>query len=201
MSENKKSIDKTLTKALISLVLVLVLLAGGIIGGMAIQSHREKVAMEKIDNTSVSQKVVGLNELTTAQLTYHGLVEFSEGSVRFINKKEFLMVYTAKVTAGVDFSKAEIKESGNKITVKLPPARIQTITVDPDSIEFYDTKKAIFNHADKEDAIEAQKEADEDIRMSMDKQELLNTANAQAKKMLTDMLEAVVADGTTIIIE
>lgn len=201
MSENKKSIDKTLTKALISLVLVLVLLAGGIIGGMAIQSHREKVAMEKIDNTSVSQKIVGLKELTTAQLTYHGIVEFEDGNVRFLNKKEFLMVYTAKVTAGVDFSKAEIKESGKKITVKLPPARIQTISIDPDSIEFYDTKKAIFNHASKEDAIDAQKEADEDIRMSMDKQELLNTATVQARQMVTDMLEAVVAEGTTIIIE
>lgn len=200
-NKKKKSIDKTITKALIALVLVLVLLVGGIIGGMAIQSHREKEAMERIDNTSISQKVVGLNELTTAQLTYHGLVEFTEGNVRFINKKEFLMTYTAKVTAGVDFSKAEINESGKKITVKLPAARIQTITVDPDSIEFYDTKKALFNHASKEDAIEAQKEADEDIRMSMDKQELLNTATAQARQMVTDMLEAVVADGTTIIIE
>ena len=201
-SNNKsKKVDSTLTKAIIILVLVIALLGAALVGDMAIQKHREVEAMEKIDNTSISQKVVGLKQITTAQLTYHGLVEYEEGKIRFINQKEFLMTYTAKVTAGVDFSQAEVKESGNQVSVKLPSAKIQTITIDPDSIEFYDIKKALFNHASKEDAIEAEKIADEDIRSSMDKQELLNTANEQARAMVKEIMSPALADGTTLVIE
>lgn len=201
-SNNKsKKVDSTLTKAIIILVLVIALLGAALLGGMALQKHREVEAMEKIDNTSITQKVVGLKNLTTAQLTYHGLVEYEEGKIRFINQKEFLMTYTAKVTAGVDFSQAEVKESGNQVTVKLPAAKIQTITIDPDSIEFYDIKKALFNRASKEDAIEAEKIADEDIRASMDKKELLNTATIQAREMVKEIMTPALADGMTLVIE
>ncbi|MBP3882714.1 MAG: DUF4230 domain-containing protein [Lachnospiraceae bacterium] len=199
-SKNKK-VDSTLTKAIIILVLVIALLGAALLGGMALQKHREVEAMEKIDNTSITQKVVGLKQLTTAQLTYHGLVEFEEGKIRFINQKEFLMTYTAKVTAGVDFSQAEVKESDNQVTVKLPAAKIQTITIDPDSIEFYDIKKALFNRASKEDAIEAEKIADEDIRASMDKKELLNTATIQAREMVKEIMTPALANGMTLVIE
>ena len=201
-SNNKsKKVDSTLTKAIIILVLAIALLGAALLGGMALQKHREVEAMEKIDNTSITQKVVGLKNLTTAQLTYHGLVEYEEGKIRFINQKEFLMTYTAKVTAGVDFSQAEVKESGNQVTVKLPAAKIQTITIDPDSIEFYDIKKALFNRASKEDAIEAEKIADEDIRASMDKKELLNTATIQAREMVKEIMTPALADGMTLVIE
>lgn len=197
----QKKANSTLTKVIVVLILIIAILAAALIGGMAIQKNREVEAMEKIDNTSISQKVVGLKELTTAQLTYHGLVEYEEGKIRFINQKEFLMTYTAKVTAGVDFSKAEITEDGKQITVKLPQATIQAISIDQDSIEFYDLKRAIFNHASKEDAIEAEKIADEDIRASMDKQELLKTANDQARAMVKEMLTSTLADGATLVIE
>ena len=89
-SKNKK-VDSTLTKTIIVLVLVIALLGAALLGGMAIQKHREVEAMEKIDNTSISQKVVGLKQMTTAQLTYHGLVEYEEGKIRFINQKVALL--------------------------------------------------------------------------------------------------------------
>ena len=111
------------------------------------------------------------------------------------------MTYTAKVTAGVDFSQAEVKESDNQVTVKLPAAKIQTITIDPDSIEFSDIKKALFNRASKEDAIEAEKIADEDIRASMDKKELLNTATIQAREMVKEIMTPALANGMTLVIE
>lgn len=197
----QKKANSTLTKVIIALILIIALIVGGIVGGIAIQQHREEEVAERVDNVSISQKVVGLSQLTTAQLTYHGLVEFSEGKVRFINKKEFLMTYTAKVTAGIDFSQAEVTESINKVTIKLPAAKIQTVSIDPNSIQFYDLKKALFNQASKEDAVEAQKEADADVRSSMDKKELLETATEQAKSMITEMVTPFLADGMTLIIE
>ena len=67
------------------------------------------------------------------------------------------MYYNATLRAGVDLSKAEVKERGDdKIVVKLPHAAIQgTPNIDPNSIEFMDEKKAILNWNKKEDVAEA----------------------------------------------
>lgn len=203
----KKTFGRSLKKffkVFFGTLLVLALIAGGIIGGMHLQKSRDeaKAADEApvITNYSISQKVVELKQLTTAQLTYHGLVEFEEGKVRFINEKAFLMTYTGKVTAGVDFSKAKITESEKQITIELPDAEIFTTGIDPNTIQFYDTKKALFNKSDKEDTVEAEKEAKADMEASMDKKELLDTAKAQAKTMVLEMFTPVVGEDVKLVV-
>ena len=195
---------KKFLKAFCAIILACMLLAGGIIGGIMWQrNHQETKVEEKapiLKNVSISQKVVELKQLTTAQLTYHGLVEYEEGSVRFINEKAFLMTYTGKVTAGVDFSKAKITESETQITVELPEAEIFTQAIDPNSIQYYDTKKAIFNKSDRDDSTAAQKEAYENMDASMDKKELLTTAKAQAKAMVLEMFTPVVGENVKLVV-
>ena len=195
---------KKFLKVLFAIALACLLLAGGIIGGIMWQrNHQESKAEEEapvIKNVSISQKVVDLEQLTTAQLTYHGLVEYEEGSVRFINEKAFLMTYTGKVTAGVDFSKAKITESDSQITIKLPEAEIFTKSIDPNSIQYYDTKKAIFNKSDRDDSTAAQKEAYDNMDASMDKKELLDSAKSQAKAMVLEMFTPVVGENVKLVV-
>ncbi len=190
----KKSFGETLKKILkvfCGLLLAGLLIVGGIFGGINYQRNKQeaKVAEEApvIKNTAIAQKIVELKQLTTAQLTYRGLIEYKEGKVRVINKNEFLMTYTAKVTAGIDFSKANVIESDDEVIIELPKAKVLTQSIDPDSIEFYDIKKAFFNPPSREDALTAQEEAYADLDASLDKKELLETANAQAKVMVTEM--------------
>ena len=179
---------KKILKILVAIILAGLLLAGGLFAGMSYQQKKieEKTAEEApvIKNTPISQKVVELKQLTTAQLTYQGLVEYEEGKVPFYNKNVFLMTYTAKATAGIDFSKAKITEKDNLILIELPKAEVLTTQIDLDSIKYYDIKRAKINPPSREDSLAAQKDAYEDLDASMDKKELLESATAQAKVML-----------------
>ena len=65
------------------------------------------------------------------------------------------MIYDASVKAGVDLKQVQIDIKGNNISVTLPKAEIQDITIDPGSLEFYDEKFALFNFQDREDTVEA----------------------------------------------
>ena len=47
------------------------------------------------------------------------------------------MIYDASVKAGVDLKQVQIDIKGNNISVTLPKAEIQDITIDPGSLEFY----------------------------------------------------------------
>lgn len=196
---------KKFFKILAAILLAGLLIVGGLFAGMSFQKNKDEAKVAEtapvIQNTPISQKVVALKELTTAQLTYRGLVEYEEGKVPIINKNVFLMTYTARVTAGVDFSKAIITEKDEVIIIELPTAKVLTKQIDLESIEYHDVKKAKFNPPSREDAIAAQKDAYEDLDISMDKKELLDTANAQAKVMLKEMLEPFLADGVELIVK
>ena len=103
------------------------------------------------------------------------------------------MIYDARIKAGIDLSRAQTEVSGNTITITLPPAEIQDITIDPDSLEFYDEKIALFNPDNKEDTVTALQYAKEDAEKNAAQKELLETAEAQAKlaiqKLLTPLIE------------
>lgn len=65
------------------------------------------------------------------------------------------MVYSADVTAGVDLSQASVTVSGKQINVTLPQAKVQTVSIDPNSLKFYDSSFALFNWENKNDTAEA----------------------------------------------
>lgn len=196
---------KKILKVLVAIILAGLLIVGGLFAGMSYQQKKieTKTAEDApvIKNTPISQKVVALKQLTTAQLTYQGLVEYEEGKVPIINKNVFLMTYTAKVTAGIDFSKAIVTEKDEVIIIELPKAEVLTKQIDLESIKYYDIKKSKINPPSREDALAAQKDAYEDLDVSMDKKELLDTANAQAKAMLKEMLEPFLAEDVELIIK
>lgn len=196
---------KKILKVLFAIALAALLIVGGLFAGMSFQQKKDDAKATEnapvIKNTPISQKVVELKQLTTAQLTYQGLVEYEEGKVPIINKNVFLMTYTAKVTAGIDFSKAIITEKDEVIIIELPKAEVLTKQIDLDSIKYYDIKKSKINPPSREDALAAQKDAYEDLDVSMDKKELLDTANTQAKVMLKEMLEPFLADGVELIVK
>ena len=204
----KKSFSKKLKKVLkvlVALLLAAVLIAGGIFGGIMYQRSREEAKVKEeapvIKNTSISQKVVELSQLTTAQLTYRGLIDFEEGKVPFVNKNKYFMLYTAKVTAGVDFSDAKVTETDNGVVIELPKAKLLTKNIDPDTLEFYDVKVAKINPPSREDAVASLEAAYEDLDSSFDKRELLESADAQAKRMVTEMFTPLLDEGVILTVK
>ena len=143
----------------------------------------------EITNTFISEKLEAVSELTTAKLTYTGLVRYTEGNIPFLTKKEFNMLYRAGVRAGIDLSQANIDVTDSEVKLTLPKAEIQEISVDADSIQFYDESFALFNGEKREDTVEALKVAEEDVRENGNMEDLMAEAQEQTEILLTGFLD------------
>jgi len=139
------------------------------------------------------------SELTTAELTYTGLVTFEDGSIPFLTKKGFTMKYTATVEAGIDFSKIEVDVSGKTVKVTLPETEIQSVKVDPNSIDFYDESFALFNWKDNEDVSDAIARAESDIQNNADMESLKKKSEMQTEKLIRGILEGAIGERELII--
>ncbi len=111
------------------------------------------------------------------------------------------MTYTADIVAGVDMSKVTVDlvqpQGGNpgKVTVSIPKAAVQSVTIDPDSLEFYDQKWALFNKTANTDVQEALKAAEQDARQNFGKKELISTAQEQAEEVIRGFVQSVLPEG------
>ena len=153
----------------------------------------------EITNTFISEKLEAVSELTTAKLTYTGLVRYTEGNIPFLTKKEFNMLYRAGVRAGIDLSQANIDVTDSEVKLTLPKAEIQEISVDADSIQFYDESFALFNGEKREDTVEALKVAEEDVRENGNMEDLMAEAQEQTEILLTGFLDELSGDRTLVI--
>lgn len=175
------------TKVIAAIVVVVVIMAGAIIGYRKIEGifNPEKDGPE-ITTTVVSRQLQTMQDLTTAKETDYGFEEFSEGKVSYVNKKKFTMFYSYEIRAGVDLSKAKIAvdNEARTISITLPQAELQSVSVDPDSLKFFDVENSLFNGNDVTDTADALKEAKIAASNKANKSELLQEANDQAVEIV-----------------
>ncbi len=156
-------------------------------------------AVPEITIDYINRKLENISSLSTAEMMYNGLYTVSEGKIPFITKKGFSMLYMATVHAGIDASLIEIEITEDKVIVTLPAAEIQMSRVDPDSIQFYDEKQALFNWTQKTDVTEALSAAETDVKEKADTDGLIERANQQAEYIIKGLLEGSVGDRKIIV--
>ena len=127
-----------------------------------------------------------MQDLTTAKENDYGFEEFSEGKIAHVNKKKFTMFYSYEIRAGVDLAKAEIKvhDDTRTISITLPKATLQSVSVDPDSLRFFDSESSLFNGNEVTDTAEALKHAKKSASDKASKSKLLQEADKQAKQIV-----------------
>ena len=179
-------------------LLILVLLLGM---GAGIYGYARYTAPKEPELTSafVSGKLEAVSELTTARLTYTGLIKYSEGKIPFLTKNSFSMIYTARVRAGIDIRQAEIDIQEDQVVITLPECEVQSIEIDEDSIEFYDEKWALFNRTEKEDVIDMVAAAKADVSEKADMESLIQNARTQTERIVRGLLEDVVGERALVI--
>lgn len=162
--------------------------------GFACARHIYREPEPSISTTAIEQKLVQCSSLTTAKLEYRGLVQYSEGEIPLINKKGFSMIYDAQIQAGIDLSLADVTVNGDTIQITLPEPSIQSIEINPDTIEFYDEQYALFNWTDKEDVTTALEYAKQDAELQADSSEILSLAKEQAHTVIETLLFPITDD-------
>ena len=180
-------------------IILIVVAVALIMGGVWLKTFLFGKSEPKITTDYITGKLDVASELTTAELTYTGLVTFEDGSIPFLTKKGFTMKYTATVEAGIDFSKIEVDVSGKTVKVTLPETEIQSVKVDPNSIDFYDESFALFNWKDNEDVSDAIARAENDIQNNADMENLKKKSEMQTEKLIRGILEGAIGERELII--
>ncbi len=168
---------------LLTVIAVAALIATGFLAARLLD--REKVT---VSASSIEERLSKCSSLTTARLDYRGMIKYEEGDIPYINQKSFSMIYDAHIKAGIDLSQAKVEVNGKKIKVTVPAPEIQDITIDSDSLEFYDEKLALFNWTDREDTAKAMEYAKQDAAAKAAESDILTQASAQAQTVIETLI-------------
>lgn len=198
MTEQKEK-EKWGFKLRIGLIILILLLLLAGFAGFTISNKIYESKQPKITSTYISEKIQTASDLTTAEMVYHGLITYSDGEIPFLTRKQFSMIYSAKVRAGVDFSKIKVDVTKDKVVIEIPDAEIQSIDVDSDSIEFYDEQFALFNWTEKEDITDTISAAREDVRTKADVESLVQKADEQTAVILQGILSSSIGERELLI--
>ena len=155
-------------------------------------SSCESSAIEMIPSTSQMQAIC---EMGTMECYYHTVAIVEEDDARkflwWSKDKHFWIEYSAKATLGVDISLLEMDISGDKITIKLPEAKIITTGVDGQTkfIYYVDADSVKINSEDETKAM-AIAQADLETKITSDKA-LLSSARERAKTLLENYINKI----------
>ena len=136
--------------------------------------------------TLVTQ-VQSLSQLVTVKYVLEKVVLIEDESHWFelqLGENRLLMVAHGIVKAGVDLSEikpGDIRTSGKKIIVKLPPARITDCYLDDKYTEVVDRKTGLLRTFDKDLEQNARRQAVEDINRSARNSGILKDADERAR--------------------
>lgn len=184
---------KRILTAIICLLIGAAIAAGGIY-------YMHLKAQPVVDAKGLMERLEEASELTVAKNYYTGIVRFNEGSIPLINKNGFSMKYEAEIDAGFNLEDVTIEVTDDQVIVTVPDAEIQSINIDPDSLEFYDNKTSIFKTDRKEATKKALQEAQKDAEKNATKKGLLEEADKRADVIFKGILEGGVGDREIVVI-
>ncbi|MBR5322935.1 MAG: DUF4230 domain-containing protein [Clostridia bacterium] len=140
------------------------------------------------------------SELTTANLTFTTMSEFKDSGIAIINKSNFIMVFEATARIGIDIKDVEVDADNiNKIVwITIPTAKVLDVDINYDSIKYFDEKFSLFNFNKKEDANEANKQAEAEAKKELEKMGALKMADDQSEALIKGLIEDLVPDNYTI---
>ena len=196
--EKKEEDNSKVVAAVIHLIMTIIIVVAVIavvwmIGNMITAEQEPDVT-----NTFIGSRLESVSELTTAKLTYNGLIRYEDGEIPILTKKSFSMIYRAEVKAGIDFSEMNMEENivitDTTVTITLPEVAILDVEVAEDSIEFYDEQSALFNWTEKEDTIDAIQAAENDVKEKADMEELKARAKSQPTVLLQELFQNVIGE-------
>lgn len=179
-------------RTLIVIIAALALIAVGFLGAKLLNKSNKVT----VSAASIEERLSKCSSLSTARLDYRGIIKYSDGDIQFINKKSFSMIYDAHIKAGVDLAKASVQVKGNTVKITVPEPEIQDITVDSNTLEFYDEQFALFNWTDKSDTAKALEYAKEDAQVKAEATDILTQAKEQAKTVIETLITPITSDSS-----
>lgn len=194
-----KSGNAGVVKTIIRAIVVLGVCAAIVAVVLAVKDMTENAGQPKITGTFVSEKLEDCSELSSAELTYRGMVGFQDGDIPFLTQKAFSMLYTAEIRAGVDLGEAQVSVNDAELRIDLPPVTVQTLTILPDSLQVIDEQRALLNWTSRDDTVKAMQYAEDDAMEHADIDGLKARATEQTEKLINGLFEGFIGNRTLVV--
>lgn len=135
-----------------------------------------------------------------ARFTYSQKI--SDWEIPF-TEKAFTMKWNGVITAGIDMDGVSIhtNKAGNKLIVTIPNAKVISFRIDEESIELLNEQNNLLNLISLEDLFQLDVEIEDTMKKRALSNDLLETAQDNARIMITDVLRSNPAIGSHYMIE
>ena len=183
-------------KKVLAILIALLVGAAAAAGGIF---YFHMKAQPKVDAKSLMERLEESSELTVEKNFYTGIVRFEEGTIRFIDKNGFNMKYEAEIDAGFELENVNIEVNDDSVVVTVPEAKILSVNIDPDSLEFYDNQVSLIKTDRKEATKQALQAAQKDAEEHATGKGILEAANKRAEVIFKGILEGGVGDREIIV--
>ncbi|MEG0273217.1 MAG: DUF4230 domain-containing protein [Hydrogenoanaerobacterium sp.] len=184
-------------KVIIAAIAAVILVVAAFLGG-GLWSKAKNPPPPVITSEIVSQRLVGLSELSSVKYLYTNMGKFEESNNFYgwevpLTKKLFIVSYDGVITAGIDMKNIKIDVTSNKITVTLPPAALLSHTITDGSVQVFDESKNIFNPIKITDYTSFCEDEKTKIEEKALANGLLTEAHTKACDVIKSLLEAVIS--------
>ncbi len=150
---------------------------------------------ERVDNLKASIEDIG--DLVTVEYNYTDILTYKDSLTLMDMKipftdKSYIIKYNGYIKAGIDLSKAVVKDvSDTKVELEVPKATITDSVLDEKSMVILDQKNNIFNPLDLGDYQETLKKELNARELKAKKDGILERAQDNADKILRKMLQSL----------
>ena len=108
-----------------------------------------------------------------------------------LTEKKFIISYDGEVNAGVNLDEIDVKvdEKNEKITVKMPKAKILNNFIDEDSLTIFDERESIFNQLKLNDFSDFRKDEMKKTEKELIEKGFLEEADKKTKTAIEEILK------------
>ena len=197
--QKKRSVKDTVARIVkaakigVTLVLLAIFVFGAYSVWRLVSPSSGTVAVDT-SRESVVSKIQSLQRVETTQFTIEKIISAgTESNNRFdelLFEDRLLLVAHGVVTAGVDVSslhKDDVTVTGSTLTLRLPPTKILTTTLDNNKTTVYDRQQGFLIQADKDLESTARQAAQEEISKTACESDILVQAATNAQTMFEQM--------------
>ena len=156
------------------------------------------LSRNKTEASNISSEIREMNELVTAELEYQSVLEIKDENAEkwhaLFTSKQMLLLYKAKISAGVDLTNAIVENNTDKVIVKIPHATIKHKEIDTDSLKVYNTKLALplVSVSDEDLLLDALKRVEEDMEHNANTSNIIDFADKQAIDVIEQFVHSTI---------
>lgn len=181
--------QRALSTAAAGILLLAVVLALGIWGGVQLAASKESEA--EVITVSTLSKIINISDLSTYRTNYNGVAAAMDE--KSPDKVAYYVAYQATVEAGIDFSQTEIAidDEAQAVVITLPEVTITRTAVDPTTLDYIFVDKKAETPTVSEQAI---KLCEADVAKETSNQDgLLKPARQNARNVVEALTRPLIA--------